>query len=62
MSLITYTFDKVRGETLEQRDGWEEQLAMIMFMKKKRICWIRMNGEIEPRMFQLHLTVKEITE
>jgi len=62
MGLITYTFDQVRGETLSDDKGWEEQLAIVMFMKRKRLCWIRMNGEIEPRMFRLHLTVKEVTE
>lgn len=63
MGIITYTFDRIRGQHIDDGEGWEEELAGIMFMKRRKVCWIRNFGDKkdEERMFELHLTIKEIT-
>lgn len=58
MPLIEYTFDQVVGQTIEKTDDWKEQLAIIMFTKKKKLVWVR-SFNTEEKMMKLHLTLQD---
>jgi predicted transcriptional regulator len=61
--MLTYTFDGVRGETLDKKPDWKETLAMIMFIKNKN--WVK-TREYTPgkdpvvKEYLLNLTLKEV--
>jgi len=61
--MIEYTYDKVRGRTLDSDENWKEQIALEMFMKKIKTCWVRDTKDYSNEtMYELHLTLKEVKE